>query len=368
MALILPCLYSEVEGPALAAIVDEICEIPYLHEVIIGLDRADEEQFARAREFFSRLPQRHRVLWNDGPRLRSVDAALAERQLAPSEPGKGRNVWYCMGYFLASDAGEAVALHDCDILTYERGIVSRLLYPVMHPTFDYSFAKGFYFRAADGRMNGRVARLLVTPLLRALGQTIGPHPYIEYIDSFRYPLAGEFAMRRGVVGSIRIPSDWGLEIGTLSEVFRQCERRAVCQVEVADRYDHKHQDLSAEDASAGLNRMATDIAKALYRKLAIDGVVLSPHIFRTLKASYFRIALDMVDQYNADAIINGYDFDRHEEEATVEVFAQAIMRAGEQFLSNPMEAPFIANWSRVVNAVPDIYERIVAAVEADNAA
>ena len=70
---------------------------------------------------------------------------------------------------------------------------------------------------------------------------------------------------------------------------------------------------------------------------------------------------------SADARSNGYDYARHRVEATVEVFAQAIMRAGEQFLSTPMEAPFMANWSRVVNAAPDIYESIVDAVEADNA-
>ena len=245
-------------------------------------------------------------------------------------------------------------------------MVARLLYPIMHPTFGYSFSKGFYYRAAEGRLNGRVVRLLVTPLTRALQATIGDDDYLRYLDSFRYPLAGEFAMEADLARSIRIPSDWGLEIGVLSEVFRIYRPRRICQVDVADRYDHKHQDLSVEDAQGGLHKMSRDIAKAIFRKLAIDGAVFTPEVFRTVKAAYYRYALDLVDHYQNDALMNGFTFDRHSEEQAVEMFAQAIMEAGARFLSNPMETPFIPNWSRVESAVPDALQQLYDAVEADN--
>jgi glucosyl-3-phosphoglycerate synthase len=366
MALVLPCLYSELEGPALGPILDQIAEIPYLDEVIIGLDRADRDQFEHAKRFFSRLPQRHRVLWNDGVRMRQIDETLNDQGLAPAQPGKGRNVWYCLGYFLASGRADTVALHDCDILTYDRRIVSQLLYPLAHPTFGYAFCKGYYFRVAENQLRGRVARLLVTPLIRALRATIGHSAYLDFVDSFRYPLAGEFALRDSAVRSIRIPSDWGLEIGVLSEIYRYYSPERVCQVDIADNYDHKHQDLSAGNRDAGLNRMSIDIAKAFFRKLAIDGTVFSPEVFRTLKASYYRAALDLVDRYHNDAVLNGLTVDRHVEESAVELFSQSIVHAGDQFLSNPMETPFIPSWSRVESAVPDVFARIVAAVEADN--
>ena len=57
MALVLPCLFSELEGPALENIVDELCDVPYLDDIIIGLDRADKEQFKYAKDYFSRLPR-----------------------------------------------------------------------------------------------------------------------------------------------------------------------------------------------------------------------------------------------------------------------------------------------------------------------
>ena len=88
MAVILPSLYSELQGPALSSIVDELAEVPYLDQVIVGLDRANEAEYRHALDFFSRLPQQPHVLWNDGPRLRKIDALLREKGLAPKEPGK----------------------------------------------------------------------------------------------------------------------------------------------------------------------------------------------------------------------------------------------------------------------------------------
>ena len=44
MSLVLPSLFSELEGPALSGIVDELKLVPYLSEIVIGLDRADEAQ------------------------------------------------------------------------------------------------------------------------------------------------------------------------------------------------------------------------------------------------------------------------------------------------------------------------------------
>lgn len=366
MSLVLPSLYSELEGPALKHIVQELAKVPYLDEIIIGLDRANEEQYRHALEYFSGLPQNFKVLWNDGPRLRAIDLKLREQGLAPTEMGKGRNVWYCFGYVLASGVSESVALHDCDILTYSRELVARLIYPVANPSFNYMFCKGYYARVADGKMNGRVSRLLVTPLIRAMKKVCGPSDFLDYLDSYRYPLAGEFSFRTDVINDLRIPSDWGLEIGVLSEMKRNYATNRLCQVDIADVYDHKHQDLSPEDANQGLSKMSVDISKALFRKLATNGEIFSSEKFRTIKATYFRIALDFVETYQNDAIINGLGFDRHKEEKAVELFAQNVMSAGAYFLENPMDTPFIPSWNRVTSAIPDIKEQLLEAVDLDN--
>jgi len=367
MGLVLPSLYSELEGPALSSIVDELTQVPYLNQIVVGLDRADESQFKKAIQFFDRLPQDLDILWNDGPRLRKIDTLLQEKGLAPKEMGKGRNVWYMYGYILASGKAETVAIHDCDILTYKRDLLARLLYPVANPTLSYKFCKGYYPRIANNSLNGRACRLLVTPLLRALKKICGPNDYLEFMDSFRYPLAGEFSLSRDVIEDIRIPSDWGLEMGTLSEMHRNFATNQICQVDIAENYDHKHQDLSLDDKTKGLSKMSCDISKSLFRKMATQGEVFTQERIRTIKATYYRIALDLVDSYHSDAAINGLNYDMHTEGHAIEVFAENIMQAGNDFL-NPdlsMETPFMPSWKRVIAAEPDIMNMLLEAVAAD---
>ena len=158
IGLVLPSLFSELKRPALENIVTELTKVPYLSRIVIGLDRADADQFAYAKEYFSRLPQNHVVIWHDGPRMQALDAELAELGLAPPELGKGRNVWYCFGYMLAARDVFAIGLHDCDILTYERSLLARLLYPVVNPVLPYVFSKGYYPRIDGGKLGGRVTR------------------------------------------------------------------------------------------------------------------------------------------------------------------------------------------------------------------
>lgn len=365
MGLILPSLFSELEGDALPGIVDHLCEVPYLNEIVIGLDRANEEQYRHALKFFKRLPQHHRVLWNEGPRLKALDAKLQALGLAPKELGKGRNVWYCMGYTLASGKSESVALHDCDIVTYDKDLLARLIYPVANPIFNYEFCKGYYARVADGKINGRVSRLLVTPLVKALKKTVGHNDYLDFIDSFLYPLAGEFSFRKDVLSDLRISSDWGLEIGVLSEMHRNYSNNRTCQVDIAATYDHKHQDLSLEDSEAGLSKMSVDITKAFLRKLATQGQTFSSESIRTLKATYYRIALDYVEMYRSDAMMNGLHLDIHYEEKAIEMFAENLITAGQVFLEKPMDTPFMPSWNRVISAMPDVLEQLKEAVELD---
>jgi glucosyl-3-phosphoglycerate synthase len=129
MGLLLPSLFSELQGEALPAIVQQLKTVPYLSEIVIGLDRASADEYKHALSFFADLPQHHRIMWHDGPRLSAIDAELQALNLAPHQAGKGRNVWYCMGYILASGKAESIALHDCDITTYSTELLARLIYP-----------------------------------------------------------------------------------------------------------------------------------------------------------------------------------------------------------------------------------------------
>ncbi len=173
MGLIIPSLYSELSRPALTNIVNVLKEVPYLNEIVIGLDAATEEEFKKAKEFFSVLPQHHRVIWNDGPGMKELEYKLSEKNIHPGNSGKGKNVWFSFGYMISSGRSEAIALHDADIITYSHDMLAKLFYPVAKPSFNYKYCKGYYFRADEEKINGRMVRLLVTPLVRTLKKFLG---------------------------------------------------------------------------------------------------------------------------------------------------------------------------------------------------
>jgi glucosyl-3-phosphoglycerate synthase len=368
IALVLPITPAELGSPAALGILKNLQEIPYLNEVVVTLGRTeDKEYFLKAKEFFSPLPQRHRILWASGPALSRRYQLLAENDLMVGGDGKGRSAWIAYGYVLSREESKVVALHDCDIVNHSRELVARLCYPVASPSVDYAFCKGYYARVTD-RMHGRVTRLFVTPLVHSLQKILGCLPLLVYLDSFRYPLAGEFSMLTELARINRIPSDWGLEVETLAEVYRNYSLRRVCQAELCETYEHKHQPLSAEDPKTGLMKMAVDIAKSFFRNLAIEGITVGSSALGTLLINYQRTAKDSIKRYRDDAAINGLIFDAHLETTMVEAFTKALQIAGKDFLDDPLYSPLIPNWNRVISAIPDFLDRLRDQVEADNAA
>lgn len=363
--LVLPSLISELEQPALRNIVEELRGARYIREIVVTLGPCSADEYRHAQEYFSVLPQRTTLLWVHGPRLQELLELIQSTGLTPGPDGKGKQAWLAYGYVIAEGNSDVIAQHDCDIITYSRELLARLIYPVASPQLDFEFCKGYYARVTN-RMHGRVTRLFVTPLLRALTIMAGHRPSLDYFDSFRYPLAGEFSMMTNLARLIRIPSDWGLEIGVLAEIYRNCSRKRICQSELCENYDHKHQDVSFEDPNQGLHKMAVDIANCMFATLATEDVVFSPGFFNSLRATYRRIAQDFTVRYHGDAMINGLDYDRHIEGQAVEMFTEAIRKAGEVMERDPLGAPQIPNWNRVFAAIPDFGERLLAAVQADN--
>ncbi len=364
IGLVLPSLYREFASGALPKIMDELKRINYVHEIVLCLDAADAKQFQEVKKHFS-SHKRFSIVWNDGPRMKKLYKLLEENELSPGERGKGRAVWIAFGYALAKGKSQVIALHDCDIVTYDRLLLARLCYPVANPHSEYEFCKGYYSRITD-RMYGRATRLFFTPFMSALMRILGYLPFLVYLDSFRYALAGEIAMRRDLTIAMRIPFDWGLEVGTLAEVYRNMALNRICQVDISDAYEHKHQVLIPDDPNKGILKMSVDIAKSIFRTLAQEGVQFSEGFFKTLSNIYLKIAQETVVRYENDAAINGLEFDRHSELGCVDAFAEGIKLAGEAFWENPSKTNLLPSWSRVTAAVPEFFSLIKDAVKKDN--
>ncbi len=362
VALVIPMIPSEMDRPALKGILDELCQVPYLELLVISLNKATAEDLARTKVYFDRYPGRKVILWSESRGVQHLMERMRTVGLNAGAPGKGRACWLAIGYLLAGEQVDTIAFFDADVVTFSREMLARLVRPAIDPILDYDFVKAYYARFSE-KLHGRVTRLFVSPLLAAFSRLIGPDPYLQYLSSFRYPLSGEFAVQRDLASRMRLPSDWGLEIVSLFEVLRHRAPARICQVEITERYEHKHQSLSQDDPGAGLNRMARDVGTHLMRTLAAAGVSLSEGLFKSLIAAYQREAEDAVANGYAMAVMNGLAFDRHAEEVEVQTFAAALRASMLEFSADPTGPALLPNWARVWSGLSDASAMLLAAVE-----
>lgn len=367
IGLVLPITASDMRARPFGEIVEQLGKADYVDTACVVLNRAENEaDYREAVERIKPLGEKAKLLWTDGPRGSAALADLKDAGFSVDTPGKGRAVWFAFGFLLADPRLKAFVLQDGDIENYDNDMLVRLALPMAHPGMDFHFCKAFYARCTD-KMHGRVVRLLVAPLLRSLISVMGNDPYLVFLRSFRYPLAGEFAVTSHLARSNRIPCDWGLEVGTLAEVFRNTAPKRVAQVDIARLYDHKHQPLSLEDKSAGLMKMASDILANIVRTLASRGMVFGKGHFITIRSAYLRLAQDAIRQYHADSLMNDLGYDRHSEEQAVEGFAELITEVGEAVHADPSGLPSLPTWTRVVTALPDFPRQLREISDADMA-
>jgi glucosyl-3-phosphoglycerate synthase len=319
IALILPCHGPDLQRPAFAHILRELRGADFLEEILFsvnglrgapGLTGFASALPADVAPLFKALPQRLQVLWNDCP------APLpASKEAAP---GKGLNVWAAVGMLLRKSRAQIFVLQDCDVASFRRSTLARLCYASAHPQLGYRFAKMYYSRATD-RLYGRVSRLFFAPLLHALVRINGHHPLVDFLLSFRYPLAGECAFHREVAERLPLSSGWGLETGMLCDLFRLIDPRRICQVDGGSGYDHKHQ-----PGSGALARMATEIAGTLLDHLREEGILVNTGLRDALAVAYHREARLAVQQSANLALINGLAYDAEAETALVDIFKQQL--------------------------------------------
>ena len=155
IALVLPSLYAELGRTALKVIVGMFKSVSYLNEIVISLNRASALEFRLTKQFFSVVPQRGRLIWNDGARVQPLLQLLVDCNLNIGVLGKGRGCWTAFGYMLARSQNRVIALHECDITSYNRKYLARLCYPLVNSNPDYESRKGYSSLVTD-RFHGRV--------------------------------------------------------------------------------------------------------------------------------------------------------------------------------------------------------------------
>jgi glucosyl-3-phosphoglycerate synthase len=378
ISLLLPLYFTELENrEVLDKIVEKIQKVKYLKNVVIAFNGTEEEEkFNEAKEYFNVLrtsKRRVTLVWVNGPRIQEVFQRISEKDILTGVQGKGQSVWIALGYILAGRDADVIALHDCDIVTYDRILLGRLIEPTANPHADYEFCKGYYMRISPSEkaMKGRVTRLFITPFVDAMMHVMYERGYNElarffaYHRSFKYPLSGEFSFTARLAREINIAYDWSLEVATLSEVYHRVMDRKIAQSDLVSNYEHRHQELSPDDTSKGLSRMLVDIAKFYLHYMRAHGIAMDDSFVDMMLHTYYDNAVRFIKCYSDDAEMNNLAFDRYQEEMTVKQFRGLLWTAWEQS-RGPTEAPLIPSWNRVTYSIPDIYTQLLDAVKKDN--
>jgi glucosyl-3-phosphoglycerate synthase len=323
VALLLPALSTEMTRPALPGILRQVAAVPYISQVVLSMNGTQDADLIRrslstCQEWLAGKPLT--LLWNDGPALDAVHARISPRHVH----GKGANIWMGLAWLHAAGHRGIIVSHDTDILNYGPSLLAKLCYPVAHPRLGYRFAKGYYSRVA-GRLYGRVTRLLIFPLIQAFADVLGPMPLLEHLESFRYPLSGEFAGDSATLGQFSLPSAWGLEVATLCEAHRQLRVAEMCQVDLGFHYEHRHRQLEPGSIEPGLVSAAADVARCLaWQVLREAQERAAESLLRLVLERYKVLAGEWMDRYEHVALLNGLAYDRAEEALAVTAFTEAL--------------------------------------------
>ena len=353
--VIIPLHSKDLGSPGLLSIVNGLNECDYLRKIFIALSATDETDYEKAMKLTSVFKTPCEIIWCNKPQVNQILEELKRKGLDVTKSnGKGKDLWLAMG--IASLELYAFAVHDADIVSYSGMLPTKLLYTVVEPRMDFSFAKGYYARVnlEKRKMYGRIYRLFINPLLDALQKKLDhSSSFIRYLQAFKYPLSGEIAIYSDLAMNLRMPGDWGLEIGTLAELYRNVSNKRICQIDLGF-FDHKHKRMSRDV----LLRTADDALATLLRTLTeTEGINVSAAFLLSLQVTYRRFAQDRIRQYYADALCNSLDFDRHQEETNVDALSEVIMRAGSHYLEKSTNTQ-LPDWLRTISAMPDAKEKL----------
>lgn len=346
--LVLPCHYAEIGTAALQNIIASLGEAKFLSRVVVSMNGVPDHLIQDVQLFWSRLKKPHVVLGNDSAHL----LQQLENQGLEFHPGKGLNIWLAFGWLAMNQSSGTVLIHDCDVANYTLDLPLALALPVAR--LGYSFCKGYYSRVR-AELFGRVTRLFVIPLVRSLVRVLGHMPLLDFIDSFRYPLSGEYSMSFDTAMNLPIESGWGLEIGSLCELHRNLDPKAICQVDLAMHYDHRHQSLDPAQRGKGLLRMASEIAGSLLSHLEREGSLLDAKTFASLLQTYEIVSNDFVRRYQHVANLNCLPFDLSRETRAAKAFYDALSDVCFNFLQG-RKARNLPPWRRMLQSkwAPDL--------------
>lgn len=199
--------------------------------------------------------------------------------------GKGAALWLS----IPLTAGDVVCYVDSDIMNFTKEFVIALCHPIIqrweNPISQISLVKACYNRltlsieplSLNYFFGGRVTRLFALPMLRVLSRN---YPDIfGGLNSLKYPLSGEFAIKKTLLKSISFPNDYSIELAMLKQVIASVGFTQIAQMDL-NVLHHIGQ------SPRSLQRMVAQIAKYITKILEEESDKLSQDMWKKIMKAY----------------------------------------------------------------------------------
>ena len=294
IVVVVPCSMRHYSLRTIHKLLDQLKTVGFLHEVAVVLNGTNAELEHDNNDLNYSIGRR--------PKLVSV--------LRVTGSGKGLALKAGFDYVYQHYQENAVVVTiDADLQSFSFDYLLKLVYPIA--VFDGDFNKGYYARFSNNKLDGRLTRLLVLPLLYAIQAQHPTNELLQWLLAFRYPLSGDVAMSSQLLPQLDFSDHWAYDLSLLASLYQAEQKLEIYQTEVSDNYAHLHRSIE-KDAELGLMEVAKDISDYLTALLRLD---------RTrLISDYQALSRRYCEKYRRLALFNGLFYSQQTEENLIAQF------------------------------------------------
>lgn len=286
IVIVIPCHVTHLNDKSIFLLLNALHAIDYLTEIVVVLNGEEHYDLKMINDLHA-IDERNYILC----------APIGKKS------GKGFALNEGFSYVYEKFANEAIAVTlDADLKNFSLAFLTKLIYPLTE--FAGDFNKGYYTRYSNNKLDGRLTRLLVFPLLHALLFQCANDALLTFLLEFRYPLSGDVAIRSHLIPKLSMQFDWSYDLSLLSEIYKNRAGLHLFQTEISQNYQHAHRSLDIESEHS-LMRIAADIIRYLLTRYPINRKILIEN--------YTQLAQCFMTKYERLALFNGLEFNRDNE-------------------------------------------------------
>ncbi|NCT56451.1 MAG: hypothetical protein GW760_01885 [Legionella sp.] len=298
VVIVIPCHFRHLENKAVFNLLNELKPINYITEIIVVVNGqvhpSDDVTYV-----LKSLDKKCTILYES----------------SGNKPGKGLALCLGFSYLYKKYKNKAiVATLDADLKNFTPTLLLKLIYPMQ--TLKADFNKGYYTRYSDKKLDGRLTRLLIFPLLQALLLQKKNDELLLFLTEFRYPLSGDVAFKSHLIPQLDLASNWSYDLSLLVSVHKNKSCLNLFQTEITQNYQHPHRDLN-HASDFGLMEVARDIIAYLLNTFPVDTELLAKNY--ELSGQCF------VNKYEKLALFNNLFFSKKNEEQLIALIISEIL-------------------------------------------